>query len=275
MLYNLLIDWQVVDEGSASNESFGITSEFFDTTDGSNTETISQLIGCTIKGLWRESDPYERVSSSPVGKEYTFNAATGLLTFDPDLDFNPGEKLFIVYVNTTTTIVSDVVTVAEIKNYLRLEGFIDNSESISSEFNDDDTLIAELIVSARQRLEEYTGESFVPKTMEIEFTNLAGNFESPFGPVNTILYLRDSEGDSISTDDFSISFNGRVLKTPKYEEMTMQYECGYAVLPKGLKEAVMKEVAYRYINRGDENVDGLSKEAMVLAAKYKTANWIG
>jgi len=275
MLYNLLIDWQVVDEGSASNESFGITSEFFDTTDGTNTETINQLIGCTIKGLWRESDPYELVASSPVGKEYTFDAATGLLTFDPDLDFNPGEKLFIVYVNTTTTIVADVVTVAEMKNYLRLEGFIDDSESISSEFDDDDNIIAELIVSARQRLEEYTGESFVPKTMEIEFTNLAGNFEIPFGPVTTILYLRDSEGDSISTDDFTISFNGRILKTPKYEEMTMQYECGYTVLPKGLKEAVMKEVAYRYINRGDENVDGLSKEAMVLAAKYKTANWLG
>lgn len=275
MLYNLLIDWQVVDEGSASNESFGITSEFFETTDGTNTETINQLIGCTIKGLWRESDPYEKVSSSPVGKEYTFDAATGLLTFDPDLEFNPDEKLFIVYVNTTTTIVADVVTVAEMKNYLRLEGFIDDSESISSEFDDDDNIIAEFIVSARQRLEEYTGESFVPKTIEIEFTNLAGNFEIPFGPVNTILFLRDSEGDSISTDDFTISFNGRVLKTPKYEEMTMQYECGYAVLPKGLKEAVMKEVAYRYINRGDENVDGLSKEAMAIASKYKTTNWLG
>lgn len=275
MLYNLLIDWQVVDEGSASNESFGLTSEFFETTDGTNTETISQLIGCTIKGLWRESDPYERVSSNPVGKEYTFDASNGLLTFDPDLDFNPGEKLFIVYVNTITTIVADVVTVAEMKNYLRLEGFIDSSESISSEFNDDDTLIAELIVSARLRLEEYTGLSFVPKTMEIEFTNLAGNFDIPFGPVNTILYLRDSEGDSISTDDFSISFNGRVLKYPKWENMTMQYECGYVVLPKALKEAVMKEVAYRYINRGDENVDGMSKEAMVLASKYKTDNWIG
>lgn len=275
MLYNLLIDWQVVNDGSASNKSFGITSEFFETTNGTNTETISQLIGCTIKGLWRESDPYELVVSNPVGKEYTFDDATGLLTFDTNLPFNPGEKLFIIYVNSTTTIVADVVTVAEMKNYLRLEGFIDNSESISSDFDDDDNIIAELIVSARQRLEEFTGESFIPKTIEIEFTNLAGNFEIPFGPVTTILYLRNSEGDSISTDDFDVSLNGRILKTPKYEEMTMQYECGYTVLPKGLKEAVMKEVAYRYINRGDENVDGMSREAMNLASRYKTTNWLG
>jgi hypothetical protein len=59
--------------------------------------------------------------------------------------------------------------------------------------------------------------------------------------------------------------------------MQMTFQAGYslATLPKGLKEAVMKEVAYRYINRGDENVDGLSKEAMNLAARYKTTNWLG
>jgi uncharacterized phiE125 gp8 family phage protein len=275
MLYNLLIDWNVVDDGSAANETFGLQSAFYDTTPDSYTETISALIGVTIKALFRESDPYERVSSNPSGKEYAFNAATGVLTFDPNITFNPNEKLFIVYTSGTETTIDDVVTVTEMKNYLRLEGFIDQSESISSEFNDDDNIIEELIVSARERLEEYTGLSFVPKTIEIEFTNLAGGFEIPFGPVTTILYLRDSEGDSISTDDFEVSLNGRILKDPKWQNMTMQYECGYSVLPKGLKEAVMKEVAYRYINRGDENVDGLSREAMVLASKYKTANWIG
>lgn len=171
--------------------------------------------------------------------------------------------------------ITEPVSVAEVKQYLRLEGFIDSTESLSSDFDDDDQIIADLITSARERLEDYTGLSFVPKTLEIEFTNLAGNFEIPFGPVNEILYLKDDEGDSISTDDFTVSFNKRVLKSPKYENMTLQYEAGYASLPKGLKDAIYKEVAYRYIQRGDENVDGLSREAMVLASKYKTANWIG
>ena len=167
------------------------------------------------------------------------------------------------------------VTVAEIKSYLRLEGFIDSTESLSSDYDDDDDLIADLITSARERLEEYTGLSFVPKTLEIEFTNLAGNFEIPFGPVNDILYVYDDEGDSISTDDFTTSFNKRVLKNPHLENLRMVYEAGYTNLPKGLKDAIYKEVAYRYINRGDENVDAISREAMALAAKYKTANWIG
>jgi uncharacterized phiE125 gp8 family phage protein len=170
---------------------------------------------------------------------------------------------------------SEPVTVSEVKNYLRLEGFIDNSESISSEFNDDDVLIGELITSARERLELFTGLSFIPKTYEIEFTNLAGNFEIPFGPVIDVNNVWDSEGDSISTDDYSLSINNRLFKYPKWEEMIMNYEAGYVTLPKGLKDAMLKEVAYRYINRGDENIDGISREAMVLASKYKTDNWIG
>lgn len=167
------------------------------------------------------------------------------------------------------------LTVNEVKNYLRLEGFIDSSDSIPSDFDDDDALIADLITSARERIEEFTGLSLIPKTLEIEFTNLAGNFEIPFGPVTTILNVKDDEGDSISTDDFDVSLNGRILKNPKYENMTMLYEAGYTDLPKGLKDAMYKEVAYRYINRGDENKEGMSREAMNLASRYKTVNWLG
>lgn len=167
------------------------------------------------------------------------------------------------------------LTVSEVKNYLRLEGFIDSSESLSSEFNDDDALIADLIRSARERMENYTGLSLIPKTWEIEFTNLNGNFTIPFGPVNAINYLKDDEGDSISTDDYSTSFNLRKLKYPTWPDMTMQYEAGYTILPKGLKDALYKEVAYRYINRGDDDSEALSREAMNLASSYKTDNWIG
>ncbi len=37
--------------------------------------------------------------------------------------------------------ITEPLTVQEVKNYLRLEGFIDNSESISSDFDDDDVII--------------------------------------------------------------------------------------------------------------------------------------
>jgi hypothetical protein len=56
----------------------------------------------------------------------------------------------------------------------------------------------------------------------------------------------------------------------------MLYDAGYITLPKRLKDAMLKEIAYRYENRGDVNVDGISKEATMLASTYKTTiTWLG
>ena len=168
------------------------------------------------------------------------------------------------------------LTVQEVKNYLRLEGFIDNNESLATDFDDDNTLIADLITSARLGLEEYTGLSFIPKTWEIEFDNYAGNFEIPFGPVNSINSLTDSQGDTISATDYTLSINKRVLKDPTWGELVLNYEAGYTTIPARLKDAMVKEVAYRYMNRGDVNVDGISREAEVLASSFKQSfTWLG
>lgn len=169
------------------------------------------------------------------------------------------------------------VTLAEVKNYLRLEGFINDNTSITPVFNDDNTYILSLIKASREALEEFTGLSFVLKTWQIEFDNYAGNFEIPFGPVLDILELHP-QGESLASDelDFTTSSNKRILKTPEYGNLVMVYDAGYLTLPKRLKDAMLKEIAYRYINRGDVNVDGISKEAMVLASSYKQPlTWLG
>ena len=177
---------------------------------------------------------------------------------------------------TSESGIVEPLTVQEVKNYLRLEGFIDNSESLATDFDDDDTLIAELITSARLGLEEFTGLSFIPKTWEIEFDNYSGSFEIPFGPVNSVNSLTDSEGNAVAVGDYTMSINKRVLKTPTWGELVLNYEAGYADLPARLKEAMYKEIAYRYINRGDVNVDYISKEAVALATPFKQAfTWLG
>ncbi len=175
---------------------------------------------------------------------------------------------------TTESGIVEPLTVQEVKDYLRLEGFIDDTDSLATDFDDDNTLIAELITSARVRLEEFTGLSFIPKTWEIEFTNEAGWFEIPFGPVTDVISLEDKSGDAIL--QYSLTFNNKRLRSPQYAEMRMVYVGGYTDLPSALKEAMYKEVAYRYINRGDINVDGISKEAISLASPFKETNtWLG
>ena len=191
---------------------------------------------------------------------------------------------------------TEPVTVQEVKDYLRLEGFIDDSDSLSTDFTDDDTLIGELITSAREGLEEWTGLSFIPKTWEIEFTNLAGNFVIPFGPensitsltdlagnfvipfgpVNSITSLTDSDDDLTAITVYTLTIDNAKLKTPLQADMIMTYEAGYSVLPKRLKEAILKEVAYRYTHRGDEELRGVCYDAINLAAPFKSVGtWLG
>ena len=169
------------------------------------------------------------------------------------------------------------VQLQEMIDYMRLEGFITSPLNTNSTFIDDNLLIGSMIVSARERMEEFTGLTLRRRSFQIEFTNLAGDFEIPFQPVNSISYVYDDEGDSIPTDYFDVSMNNRLFRSPKLPNLQMVFEAGYSevTIPKGLKEAIMKEVCYRYINRGDENVDGLSKEAVKIASAYKNTNWLG
>ncbi len=182
-------------------------------------------------------------------------------------------NLIIDYVDVTTdSNVTEPVTLQEVKDYLRLEGFIDDSESLSTDFDDDDTLIEELITSCRERLELFTGLSFVPKSYDVELTNLAGYITLPFGPVNNITSVEDINGTALT---YTVTNNKAKLKTPVQENLIVTYDCGYSSLPKALKEAMMKEIAYRYENRGDVANEGLIQAAINLASPYKeVSTWL-
>lgn len=162
--------------------------------------------------------------------------------------------------------VTEPVTLSEMKDYMRLTG-IDESGS----FDFDDTLIDELISSARQRLEAYTGCILVPKTIDVYLTNLSGNISLP-GPVTGDITALDCDGVDISDDVKLTGSKFPDLREPLLENMKLSYNAGYEVLPKGLKNAIMAEVLYRYENRGDEG--SVCKSAMILANPYvKQSSW--
>ena len=116
----------------------------------------------------------------------------------------------------------DPVLIQEVKDYLRLEGFIDDIDSPSSDYDDDDTLIGELITSARQRLEAFTGLSFIPKTYQIEICNLAGDFVIPYGPITEIVSVEDTSGTALT---YTTTINLSKLKTPVQDDIVVEYEC--------------------------------------------------
>lgn len=181
------------------------------------------------------------------------------------------------------------VTLTEVKNYMRLESWEDDLGSTSDiTFTTDDDLIEELITSAREDLEKYTGLSFIPKELRVTLTNLAGLIELPYGPIGDVqayYYGSDFEEDGEAATDYSadLVLTGSEFKkivSPCGERDVIDYSCGYGrgdtpALPKRLKQAIMVEVLYRYEHRGEEfEDDGICKAARRLVGPFKRNSWL-
>lgn len=143
--------------------------------------------------------------------------------------------------------VTEPVTVQQLKNYLRAEGFVD--ESGEHEFDFDDDLMADMIEEGRQWVEKYTGQFIVPRSLTVVLLNQAGNYRLP-GPMLTgITSLKDYNGTEITTEYTVI---GDKLITSFCDRVTATYEVGMETPQAWVKNAILAYCAWAYIHRGDE-----------------------
>jgi uncharacterized phiE125 gp8 family phage protein len=139
-----------------------------------------------------------------------------------------------------TDLAVEPVTLQEAKDYMR----------ISSESEND--LIEELITSARERIEKFTGLSLGEKTLRAYWFYFHIPQEIPYGPVTLI--------DSVVNDeDVALEYTARGLQYKMLEAystvgLTIEYEAGFAVCPKGLKLAILKQVSTDYENRENYSI---------------------
>lgn len=243
------------------------TGKMFSTTAGVDNVTISQLIGANIVLLLREEAPYDPVSSFTEGRQYLFDETIGKLTF-PTV-FGPNEKLTALYYTGTVPVTfSEPLTVQEVKNRLRLEGFTDEDQSLS-DFDMDDTLIGELITSARDRAEKYCGISIVTHAWRMKFSNYAGGQRFRYGPMISVSSFKDCEGNDISTDNYKIV--GDEIRLPCAGDMVIEYYAGYTSTSstyKSLKMAILKQVVWDYTHAGDEKGYDLCQDAINILNNY-------
>lgn len=184
-------------------------------------------------------------------------------------------------ITNESVIITEPVTLEEMKNFMRLEGFENDNESGELDFDSDDALIQELITSAREGLERYCGRSIVPHTWKVLLTNQCGDIELPFsngidtnvsGPV--LDSIEDCNGDDIDEDNYKLRGTSFMhLETPLQEKMTLVYSVTPTV-PKRLKQAIMRDVCFHYENRND--MPGLlAPQALVLASSFKrVSTWL-
>lgn len=160
---------------------------------------------------------------------------------------------------------SEPVSISSIKNYLRLEGFIDDDDSTAiPEFEDDNQIIYGMISTAREALEQVLGCSIGVHTWKaIGVTNQAGNVMLKNGPVRAITSIKNEAGTEYATlgsgitvygtpEIDTVRLTGDYLAYPKDDNMTVEYTAGFAIIPHVLIAEIKRMVAYQYEHRGDE-----------------------
>ena len=134
---------------------------------------------------------------------------------------------------------NEPVTVAEAKQYCRVTNEVENE------------LFIDLIIQSRQAVEKAANISITPKTITLWFTNAAGNFQLPFGPMTEFISLTDANGNEVTPNVYRI-VGGQYpnIQRPEFANMTAVYETGMAEVPKEIKIAILDQINYGYENRG-------------------------
>jgi uncharacterized phiE125 gp8 family phage protein len=132
-------------------------------------------------------------------------------------------------------LVSEPVTLQEAKDYMR----------ISSDAEDD--LIEELITSARERMEKFTGLSLGEKTLKAYWLYFHTPAEIPYGPVTDVISVVDDNDVALEYTARGLQY--KVLEVYSTQGVLVEYQAGFAVVPKGLKLAILKQVSTDYENR--------------------------
>jgi hypothetical protein len=161
-------------------------------------------------------------------------------------------------ITTTVAPTAEVVTLAEAKNYLRVD------------YSEDDDLIEALINTAQTRLEQYAGVAMTPRTLKVvAFVN--DFIELPYTPTNTISKVEYWD----STNWIEMEIGGyqvigdttkKVYMTSIYNnEFRFTYTCGYATTPQTMKTSLLKMVSDLYEYR-ESSVEASKPSANLMTA---------
>jgi len=161
-----------------------------------------------------------------------------------------------------TDAIIEPFTLDYVKDYLRISS------------TDDDVLIGDLITTARNFGEKYTGRDFINKTYVCYLNNFPFNYteieirKSKLNSITSIEYYKD---DVLTTIDSSIYYftdndeyssilvkDGQSWATDadnRKQAVKITFISGYGAtvndVPQGIKIAMLSQIAYMYENRGD------------------------
>jgi hypothetical protein len=192
-----------------------------------------------------------------------------------ELLYTPSNGSFTGYsVQLSTGAVTEPVTLAEAKEYARIDGF------------NEDTLITSLIKMARIHCESYIGKSIVLKTVTIDSFTFPYQFQMQYGPLTNEANI--SKCVTIDENNVETPLQYRVnaglfpklfiLGGAQSYKFKLVYTAGFTTVPDDIKLAIKMMVNTLYERREDfSDLQAIESPLGVkaLLMPYKTYNWFG
>jgi len=193
-----------------------------------------------------------------------------------DLLYTPSNGSFTGYsVELATGGVTEPVTLAEAKEYARIDGFTE------------DALITSLIKMARVHCESFTGKCIVLKTATITSFNFPYEFQMPYGPLTNELNITKCVTLDQNGVETPLQYRVNTGLFPKISilggaqsyKFKLVYSVGFTTVPEDIKLAIKMLVNTLYERREDVIVGTIVAEfplgVKALLMPYKTYNWFG
>lgn len=258
---NVVLDIQLSDQTSSGGSGGSVYSNIL--LRGTGTEYELQddrLIDAEIAFLFRDGLKWYLTEDdfTMVDKEFQFDDSTGTITFPPD-PFPPlqnNETVDITFVSGGGDVeVTEPVTLAEAKAWLKVE------------VDDDDDIIQALITAARITCEGFISCSFVQRTVTAVVNNSLGSIRLPYGPVNNITTVTDSQSTVLDYEVLGVA--NKRLTYPVLNWVQIAYTSGYYTLPKHFMTAILEQLTWMYQHRGDDIAGDISPTAKIILSPYR------
>src|SRR6478609_6283627 len=261
---NAVLDKLFSDEQPVSTPGGGESVLTLSAEGGEYSLQDDRLIDASIILLFRDGlNYYETTEDFTLqDKEFQFDSETGTVTFPPDPfpPLNANEKVTISFIAAGAAIVvAEPVTLAQAKAWLKVT------------HDDEDAIITALITTARQICEGYISKSFVERTVTAILRNDLGNIKLPYGPVNTVTSVADSEGGEYGSGDYNITgISDKRLGYPMASYVKVVYTAGYVALPEQFKTAIKMQLSWMYTHRGDDEGTVIAPDAKAILNPYRS-----
>jgi uncharacterized phiE125 gp8 family phage protein len=192
-----------------------------------------------------------------------------------ELLYTPSNGSFTGYsVQLSTGAVTEPVTLAQAKEYARIDGFTE------------DTLITSLITMARIHCESFMAKSIVLKTVTIDSFTFPYQFQMPYGPLTNEANISKCVTLDENNVETPLQYRVNAGLYPKLSilggaqsyKFRLVYSVGFTTVPEDIKLAIKMMVNTLYERREDfSDLQAIESPLGVkaLLMPYKTYNWFG